>query len=110
MPSGIVSLSESAHVGSAASAPSTQLSSIPLKQSSGQTVDYRAGLGDIKTPTLFISGAQDPAATPDYIKTMTVQMAGVGHVVVDPAGHISNLEAPDQFNRAMVDFLTAQEA
>lgn len=75
-----------------------------------QTVDYRAGLGDIKVPTLFISGAQDPAATPDYIKTMTAQMAGVGHVVVDPAGHISNLEAPDQFDRAMVDFLTAQEA
>ena len=75
-----------------------------------QTVDYRAGLGDIKTPTLFISGAQDPAATPDYITAMTEQMPGCQFVVVDPAGHISNLENPDQFNRAMVDFLTAQEA
>ncbi len=73
-----------------------------------QTVDYRAAIGGIKTPTLFISGAQDPAATPDYIRSMTARMPGTDHVVVDPAGHISNLENPDQFNPAMVDFLTTQ--
>ena len=72
-----------------------------------QNIAYRDGLARIATPTLFIAGAQDPAATPDYIKPMQEAVAGAGFVLLDPAGHISNVENPDGFNRALGDFVNS---
>ena len=70
-----------------------------------QNIAYRDRLGAIDTPTLFIAGAQDPAATPDYIKPMQEAVAGSTFVLLDPAGHISNVENPDGFNRALGKFV-----
>ena len=70
-----------------------------------QDIAYRDRLGAIATPTLFISGAQDGAATPDYMKPMQEAVPGSGFALLDPAGHISNVENPDGFNRALGDFL-----
>ena len=59
-----------------------------------QDIAYRDGLGGITTPTLFISGAQDGAATPAYIKPMQQAVPGSAYALLDPAGHISNVENP----------------
>lgn len=72
-----------------------------------QDIAYRDGLGVIATPTLFISGAQDGAATPQYIKPMQEAVPGSTYALLDPAGHISNVENPDGFNRALGDFVNS---
>ena len=73
-----------------------------------QNIEYRDGLGGITTPTLFISGAQDGAATPAYMKPMQEAVPGATYALLDPAGHISNVENPDRFNQALGDFLNAR--
>ncbi len=65
-------------------------------------------LAGIATPTLFISGAQDGAATPQYMKPMQEAVPGSSYALLDPAGHISNVENPDRFNQALGDFLNAR--
>lgn len=72
-----------------------------------QDIAYRDRLGDIATRTLFIAGAQDPAATPDYIRPMQEAVAGSSFALLDPAGHISNVENPDGFNQALMRYLNS---
>jgi pimeloyl-ACP methyl ester carboxylesterase len=50
-------------------------------------------------------GAQD--ATVPGMKEMHAMVRGAAYVELDPAGHISNLDQPEKFTRAMRDFLTA---
>ncbi len=70
-----------------------------------QDIAYRDRLGAIAIPTLFIVGAQDGAATPEYVRPMQEAVTGSALAVLDPAGHISNVENPDGFNRALTGFL-----
>jgi 3-oxoadipate enol-lactonase len=70
-----------------------------------QNIAYREALPAIAVPTLFIAGAQDPAANPDYIGPMKDVVPGARMAVIDPAGHISNMENPKQFNAALTGFL-----
>ena len=73
-----------------------------------QTTDYRQGLGGIGTPVLFIVGAEDSAVPPDYVKTMHESVGGSQFAVIERAGHISNVENPEPFQRAVDAFLEAQ--
>ena len=74
-----------------------------------QNTDYRGRLGEIGVPTLFIAGAQDIAAPADYIDELHRNVPGSQYAIIDPAGHISNLENPNQFNRALHAHLAAQQ-
>ena len=65
--------------------------------------DFKAGLGDIKAPTLLIAGTKD-AAYPG-IKFLNGAIPGSKMVEIEGAGHLSNLEAPEAFIRALTDFL-----
>ena len=67
--------------------------------------DIRPGLDKIDRRTLFIVGAQD--ATVAGMKEMHAMVPGAAYVELDPAGHISNLDQPEKFTRAMRDFLIA---
>jgi pimeloyl-ACP methyl ester carboxylesterase len=61
-------------------------------------------LGTIKVPTLVLVGAQDQAflnAT-DY---MASKIAGATKVVIENAGHASNIDQPAAFNQAVQSFL-----
>ena len=68
---------------------------------------FGARLGDIAVPTLLIGGGADKGAPPEALAEAQRAIPDARHVVIDGAGHISNLENPAQFNRALEDFLDA---
>jgi len=67
--------------------------------------DLRPGLSKIATPTRFICGGKD-AALPGA-KALHAGVAGSSFVEIEGAGHISNVERPDIFTRAIKEFLAS---
>jgi 3-oxoadipate enol-lactonase len=67
-------------------------------------VDFRASLASIETSTLVISGAFDPVTSPADGQYLAAHIPGAKYVEL-PAAHLSNVEAADQFNGALLDFL-----
>jgi 3-oxoadipate enol-lactonase len=67
-------------------------------------IDFRASNPTIKAPTLVIVGAQDPATPPAAGETIAKAIAGARLVALD-AAHISNVEQPQAFTKAVLDFL-----
>lgn len=72
------------------------------------TSDLRDELHRITTPTLLLAGAADPVTTVADAQTMQARIAGARLAVV-PASHLSNLEAPQAFNQAILEFLATLE-
>jgi 3-oxoadipate enol-lactonase len=69
------------------------------------TLDQRALLPGIKSPTLVIAGRHDmstPVAANEFIRS---NIPGASMTILD-AAHISNLEQPHAFTDAVVGFLT----
>ena len=56
------------------------------------------------TPALLLAGEFDPVTTVADAQAMQADIAGAQLAVI-PASHLSNLEAPKAFNKAVVDFL-----
>jgi 3-oxoadipate enol-lactonase len=67
-------------------------------------IDFRASNPTIRTPTLVIVGAQDPATPPAAGETIAKVIPGARLVTLD-AAHISNVEQPQAFTKAVLDFL-----
>jgi pimeloyl-ACP methyl ester carboxylesterase len=65
--------------------------------------DLRPGLPGISHPTLLIVGTKD--ATLAGIKQIKDAVPGASLVELDGAGHLSNLEQPTAFTRAIRDFI-----
>jgi len=65
--------------------------------------DFKAGLSAIKSETLLIAGTKD-AAYPG-VKFLNGAIPGSKLAEIDGAGHLSNIEAPEAFNRALSEFL-----
>ena len=70
--------------------------------------DLRDDLDRITTPTLLLAGASDPVTTVADAQAMQAAIAGAQLVVV-PASHLSNLEAPRAFDQAVLSFLATQQ-
>lgn len=70
------------------------------------TSDLRASLGKILTPTLLLAGENDPVTTVADAQAMQAGISGAQLATV-PASHLSNLEVPQAFNRAVLDFLAS---
>ena len=69
------------------------------------TLDQRALLPGIKSPTLVIAGRHDmatPVAAGEFIRS---QIPGAALTILD-AAHISNVEQPHAFTEAVVGFLS----
>lgn len=66
--------------------------------------DLRADLGRIARPTLLLAGQWDPVTTVADAQAMHAAIAGARLAVV-PASHLSNLEAPQAFDDAVLGFL-----
>jgi len=66
--------------------------------------DLRGGLGGIDRRTLLIVGTKD--ATLAGIRQIKEAVRGSALVELEGAGHISNVEQPAAFTRAVVDFLS----
>ena len=71
--------------------------------------DLEAGMARLTVPTLIVTGDEDePCLDPAIFMKRKIHSSGL--VVIPKAGHTVNLEDPDAFNRAVLDFLTAVDA
>jgi pimeloyl-ACP methyl ester carboxylesterase len=72
--------------------------------------DTTAALRKLSVPALIVVGDEDGLTPPAQSKQMAEAAPGSKLVVIPNAGHLSNLEAPDAFNRALLDFLAGLPA
>jgi pimeloyl-ACP methyl ester carboxylesterase len=61
-------------------------------------------LGQLKVPTLVISGAADLATPPSIARMLAARISGSELVVAAESGHSVYWEAQDVFNRAVLEF------
>jgi len=66
-------------------------------------INLTARLKEIRCPALVIAGEHDPGATVAVARTIHENLPG-SELVVLPAAHLSNVEQPEGFNRALVQF------
>lgn len=64
-------------------------------------------LREIKAPTLIIVGGKDVSDTMDISDELMKGIAGAQRVYFEDEGHMLNMEAPEKFNRLVLDFLAA---
>jgi 3-oxoadipate enol-lactonase len=69
--------------------------------------DLRERLGQIRAPVLVISGEHDRLFSVEHGREIAQEIAGSSFATVPGAGHLSNLDTPDQFNRQLLGFLAA---
>jgi 3-oxoadipate enol-lactonase len=67
-------------------------------------MDQRQNLQNVKVPALVLAGAHDPAILPADGQFLAKHIPGAGYVEVN-AAHLSNIEAQDDFNTQVVNFL-----
>jgi pimeloyl-ACP methyl ester carboxylesterase len=66
-------------------------------------------MAKLEVPTLIMTGDEDePCLDPGIHMKRTIPASGL--VILPKAGHTINLEEPDAFNRAVLDFVTAVDA
>jgi pimeloyl-ACP methyl ester carboxylesterase len=71
--------------------------------------DLRDALTRLTVPTLIMNGDEDdPCLAPGVFLKRHVQTAGL--LILPNTGHTLNLEEPDLFNRAVLDFVTMVDA
>ena len=67
-------------------------------------------LPSIAVPTLVLVGAEDSITPPADAEAMAAKVRGSRLLRIEGAGHLSNVERPEEFNRALVEFLRALPA
>lgn len=87
--------------------PSAQSLTAALAAMAGRP-DSRPLLGSIGVPALVAVGEEDTLTPPAAAEVMVQGMPRARLVTIPAAGHLSNLEAPDAFNRAAREFLLAR--
>ena len=68
--------------------------------------DQTSLLSKITVPTLILVGAEDAITPVADSEKMNQAIAGSRLVVLENAGHVSNLERTEKFNEALLDFLS----
>lgn len=66
-------------------------------------------LDNVTCPILFIHGEHDPMATPER-RTKAHESLPGSKMILLPVGHTSAAEAPEEFNRIVLDFLVECES
>jgi 3-oxoadipate enol-lactonase len=66
-----------------------------------ERVDSTPDLPGIDVPALVLTSRGDTLIPPEATTPMAVQIPGAQLVVIAEAGHLSNLEAPEEFNRRL---------
>jgi len=67
--------------------------------------DQTGWLPEISVPTLIVVGREDALTPPADSETMRAKIEGARLEVIEGAGHVSNVERPAEFNRALESFL-----
>jgi pimeloyl-ACP methyl ester carboxylesterase len=71
--------------------------------------ELEAAMERLEVPTLIVTGDEDePCLEPAIFMKRKIPTSGLA--VLPKTGHAANLEEPDAFNRAVLDFLTAVDA
>lgn len=96
------------------------LRSIMMAASTKGIADALAGLAaradsvptlkEIRVPTLVICGEEDTTTPPPDSRAIHEGVRGSKLVILPRSGHISNLETPDAFNAAVIEFAEALPA
>jgi 3-oxoadipate enol-lactonase len=68
-------------------------------------IDLTARLKEIRCPILVICGDKDPGTPPAMAREIHENAPGSKLVMIPDAAHLSNIEQPAAFNRALEDFL-----
>jgi pimeloyl-ACP methyl ester carboxylesterase len=76
---------------------------LEARKSGISNVDWRSRLKDIKQQTLIISGSQDNSFI-DASRFMANEIPNSKLIIIKGAGHMVNLEEPEQFNQAVLGF------
>jgi 3-oxoadipate enol-lactonase len=75
----------------------------------GADAVWRADQADraanIKVPTLVVCGTEDKVTPPSLSTALTALIPGARYEPIAGAGHISNLERADEFNRLVEEFI-----
>jgi pimeloyl-ACP methyl ester carboxylesterase len=76
------------------------------------TTDFRSTLPKITVPTLVIVGDEDIVTPPPASEFLAKSIPGAALIRIPQAGHLTNLEKPEEFNAALRPFLEqhAQQA
>jgi 3-oxoadipate enol-lactonase len=64
-------------------------------------------LKEIDVPALVVVGSEDVVTPPSDAEAMRERIDGSRLVSIEGAGHLSNVERPEEFNRALAEFLEA---
>jgi 3-oxoadipate enol-lactonase len=72
--------------------------------------DRSAALEDIRVPTLLLYGGDDRLNRPELGREISAKIAGAHFLEIPGAGHLCNIEAPAEFNDAVLTFLTEAAA
>jgi 3-oxoadipate enol-lactonase len=67
--------------------------------------DRRADLARLHVPTLLLAGEHDRTAPPAVMQRMAERIESSRFAVLAGAGHIANVEAPEAFHAALMEFL-----
>jgi 3-oxoadipate enol-lactonase len=67
-------------------------------------MDFRDELPQVDVETMVIIGEKDPATIPEYGELIASLIPGAKTFVVPDAAHLSNIEQPDIYTDALVDF------
>ena len=70
-------------------------------------INVTSRLKELKTPTLVICGENDPGTPPAMAREIQQNIPGARLVLIPQAAHLSNIEQPEAFNRALADFLSS---
>ncbi len=74
-----------------------------------KTLDYRRRLPEIRLPTLFIAGTEDVACPVAGIRADCALVPGAEYAEIAGAAHISSIERPEDFSRAVATFIARHE-
>jgi pimeloyl-ACP methyl ester carboxylesterase len=76
----------------------------------GERAESYSTLPTIEVPTLVIVGEHDILTPPEDSQRIAAGIPNARLVSIDQAGHMSNLENPDAFNAALLEFLQDYKA
>lgn len=70
--------------------------------------DVAKRLGEIRCPTLVITGENDTTVSPKIQSILAEKIPTARQVVIPGAGHAASVEQPTMFNQVVLDFLMAK--
>ena len=72
-------------------------------------LDYFKDLGNLEVPVLFVAGSEDKGAAPETMREMAAKAKSGTFSLIPDAGHIINVNQPEAFSLAIMDFLGMTE-